>query len=89
MVKFWFTTFQSTSGDIRNMAVAKSLDEVRVVWRGFNANCANGANFAKTTRKSAPFAFRGIRVNGFPDFATAMMYGITLIAAGIALIYSW
>jgi hypothetical protein len=38
------------------MVFSLSLDELRVVGRGFNANCAQGANFAKTLRKFAPFA---------------------------------
>jgi hypothetical protein len=39
-----------------HLVFSLSLDELRIVWRGFNANYTNGANFAKTMRKFAPFA---------------------------------
>jgi hypothetical protein len=38
------------------MVFSLSFDALRIVWRGFNANYTNGANFAKTMRKFAPFA---------------------------------
>jgi hypothetical protein len=38
------------------MAVAKSLDESPLLWRGFNANYANRAKVAKVRRKFAIFA---------------------------------
>ena len=38
------------------MVFAKSLDESLFVWRAFNANYANGTNFANVKRKFASFA---------------------------------
>jgi hypothetical protein len=37
------------------MVFSKSLDETLRLWRGFNANCANEANFAKNTGTFALF----------------------------------